>query len=73
MAFGLFRKKQFADVIFTNAVIDTRDPEMPEAQAVAVKDGLVLAAGAADEIAELKGRDTEVIDLGGKYLTTGRI
>jgi hypothetical protein len=73
MAFGLFRKKQTADVIFTNGVIKTRDPEYPEAQAVAVKDGLVLAAGDAGEIADLKGKDTEVIDLGGKFMTTGRV
>lgn len=73
MAFGLFRKKQYADLIFTNAVIDTRDPELGEAAAVAVKDGLVLGVGSAEEMEGFKGKDTEIIDLGGRYLAPGRI
>ena len=73
MAFGLFRKKQYADVIFTNGTVDTRDPEVGEAQAVAVKDSLVLGVGSAEEMDGFKGKDTRVIDLGGKYLAPGRI
>ena len=45
----------------------TVDPGMPEAQAVAVKDGRILMVGTDDEIRQYHvGATTEVIDLEGQ-------
>ena len=57
-----------ADLIFTNARVYTVEPGQPWAQAVAIKDGKILAVGGADEIARRGGSNTRVVDLGGRLL-----
>ena len=44
---------------------------LPRAQALAVKDGLVLAVGTTREIEKLHGKHTQVIDLGGRFVMPG--
>ncbi|MDP3472880.1 MAG: amidohydrolase, partial [Algoriphagus sp.] len=39
-----------ADKVFVNGIIYTVDEANPKAQAVAVKDGLILAVGSTEEI-----------------------
>lgn len=74
MAFGLFKKKEtFADRIFYNAHVYTMDRNMPWVEAVAVKDGDILAVGNYDGMEALIGDDTEVVDLEGKYMLPGFI
>lgn len=73
MAFGFFRKKEFADIIYMNGHIYTQDPEFPWASAVACKDDRVMAVGDFDGMDEITGDDTEVIDLDGKYMFPGFI
>jgi predicted amidohydrolase YtcJ len=62
-----------ADKVFVNGIIYTVDEANPKAQAVAVKDGLILAVGSTEEIQAYVGESTEVIDLQGKTMTPGLI
>jgi predicted amidohydrolase YtcJ len=45
----------------------------PDAQAVALKDGLILAVGSAEEVDQFRGTTTEVRDLAGAVLVPGLI
>lgn len=62
-----------ADQVFINGIVYTVDEANPKAQAVAVKDGLILAVGSTEEIQAYVGESTEVIDLQGKTMTPGLI
>ena len=54
-----------ADKVFTNGTIYTVDESNPKVEAVAVKDGLILALGTSEEMQAYVGESTEVIDLQG--------
>jgi predicted amidohydrolase YtcJ len=60
-----------ADVIFHNGSILTMETEQPEAQAVAIRDGSILALGSDEDILALQGPDTRVVDLQGNALMPG--
>ena len=63
-----------ADTIYTGGDIVTVNDMQPTAEALAVKDGRILAVGARGEIvASHKGAATTVVDLGGKTLLPGFI
>ena len=62
-----------ADQVFINGIVYTVDETNPKVEAVAVKDGLILAVGTTEEIQKFVGSDTEVIDLAGKTMTPGVI
>jgi predicted amidohydrolase YtcJ len=62
---------QMADTIYYNGSILTIDDARPKAEAVAVKDGKILAVGKKDEVLETKGDGTKMIDLTGKTLLPG--
>ncbi|MDZ7268139.1 MAG: amidohydrolase [candidate division KSB1 bacterium] len=62
-----------AEVIYTNATIWTGVPEAPQAQALAIAGGKILAVGAADEIAAWRAATTRVVDLAGKFVVPGFI
>lgn len=61
----------FADKIYTGGAIVTMNPLAPTAEAVSVKDGRILAVGAASACLRTKGPDTEIIDLDGSVLMPG--
>ena len=46
MAFGLFKKTKKADIIIYNGIIMTQNPDLPAAEAAAIRDGLIIAVGA---------------------------
>lgn len=73
MAFNLFKRKNYADVIIRGGKIYTLDPEYPQAEALAVKEGRVLLAGDAEEISVYEGPNTRIIDLDGAYAVPGFI
>ena len=50
-----------ADVILVSAKIWTGDPARPEAQALAVREGRIVAVGSNTEIEPLKGKKTRVV------------
>ena len=60
-----------ADLILINGKIVTVDREFSTKEAIAVKDGKVMATGSTKELKKLKGDSTEVIDLNGKTVLPG--
>ena len=64
---------EFADSILINGNIYTVDERQPNAQAVAIKDGLIKAVGSNEEIEKWKGESTKVIDLNGQFAMPGFI
>jgi len=65
---------QEADIIFTGAEVVTMNPAQPQAEAVAVKNGRILAVGSVAEIEKAhQGPGSEVIDLKGMTLLPGLI
>ena len=61
----------YADILFTDGRIYTADPARPWVEAVAVRNGCILAAGRAAELAELRGPRTEVVSIGAGLLLPG--
>lgn len=70
---AVFAQKTSADKIFINGKIITVDNQNSIAQAVAVHEGKILAVGTTKDIEKLKGKNTQVVDLGGKTVTPGFI
>lgn len=62
-----------ADSIYFNGSIYTVDDSNPQVEAVAVKDGMIIAVGASSEIMKYQGDDTEMVDLNGQTMTPGFI
>src|SRR5215207_4191369 len=60
-----------ADLIIVNANVRTMDSRAPNAEAVAVYGGRVLAVGSSKEIRKLAGKRTRVIDARGALLLPG--
>lgn len=70
---GCQKKMEEADLAFINGQIVTMDEKTPEAAAVAVRDGVIIAVGSREEINRYISDRTEVIDLEGKTLIPGFI
>ncbi len=62
-----------ADSIYFNGEIYTVDQDNPQVEAVAVKDGTILAVGSQAEIMKLQSDETEMVDLKGQTMTPGFI
>ena len=62
-----------ADLVLRDAVIATLDPLQPEAQALAARDGKILALGSDRAIARFVGPGTKVLDLHGAFVAPGFI
>jgi predicted amidohydrolase YtcJ len=60
-----------ADTIYHGGPIITINDAQPKAEAVAVKDGKILAVGTKDEVLKSKGDSTKLVDLGGKTMIPG--
>src|SRR5689334_22649215 len=59
------------DLILVNSKIWTEDPKVPEAEALAVRGGMIAAVGSSESIANLKAPDTIVIDGHGRRVVPG--
>ena len=59
------------DVVYTNGSIYTVNPEQPWADAVAIRDGLILAVGDEADVLAEAGNDATVIDLDGAMMLPG--
>jgi len=64
---------EVADTIYYNGPVVTVDDNLPLAEAVAVKDGRILAVGSEVDILALTGEQTRLVDLDGKALLPGFI
>ena len=62
---------QAPDLILHNGRITTLDSTVPEAQAIALQDGLIRAVGSEGDIMRLAGSSTETIDLKGRRVIPG--
>jgi predicted amidohydrolase YtcJ len=61
------------DRILVNGKIFTANPLQPYAEAVAIRNGKILAVGNRAEVSASAGSDAQLIDLGGKTLLPGLI
>ena len=62
-----------SDMIYLGGDIITMDENNPMAEAVAVKDGLILAVGPKDDVLKTKGAATQIVNLGGTTMLPGFI
>ena len=62
---------EYADLLFINGRVWTMDPRIPYATAVAVANGHIMAVGLDEDMIELQGKGTQVIDLKGRTLLPG--
>jgi predicted amidohydrolase YtcJ len=67
---GLADDAKSPDVIFVHGDIYTQ-ANPARVQAIAVRDGRILAVGSNDDILKLKGSQTKVVDLGGHFVMPG--
>ena len=63
----------YADVIYRNAHIYTEDPGQPWAEALAVKDGVLLVVGTTADAQAVAGPATHIEDLQGRMVMPGII
>ena len=60
-----------ADLVFTGGPVFTANAMGSHASAVAVRDGRIVAVGTDDDVRDLVGSSTEVVDLAGRMLLPG--
>ncbi|HEX6133452.1 MAG TPA: amidohydrolase [Longimicrobiales bacterium] len=60
-----------ADLLLTNGVVWTGDAAAPAAEAVAIRDGHVIAVGTSAELGSYERAGTNVIDLAGRFVVPG--
>jgi predicted amidohydrolase YtcJ len=60
-----------ADTVFTGGAIITANDDQPFAEAVAIKDGKILAVGTLKSISDFQGDETVTVDLKGRTLSPG--
>lgn len=73
LALALATLAPAADLVLRNGKIVTLDPAHPQAQALAITTGKIVAVGSNAQIASQIQSSTKVIDLGGKLATPGLI
>ncbi len=59
------------DLILRNGRISTLDAKTPEAEAIAIKNGVVQSIGPTAEVMKAAGSTTKIIDLGGRRVIPG--
>lgn len=62
-----------ADHIYLGGEILTMDPQNPIAQAIAIKDGRILAVGSDQDVVNLIGPETETTNLHGRFVMPGLV
>ncbi|RDS64523.1 amidohydrolase [Streptomyces sp. M7] len=60
-----------ADLIVRNAKIHTGDPRLPQAEAIAIRDGVITAVGGDKDVADKVGPATRVVDALGRRMVPG--
>ncbi|WP_372344206.1 amidohydrolase [Streptomyces sp. KL116D] len=60
-----------ADLVVRNAKIHTGDPRRPQAEAIAIRDGVITTVGADRDVADQVGPATRVVDALGRRMIPG--
>jgi hypothetical protein len=60
-----------ADTIYHNGTILTINDNQPKAEAVAIKEGKILAVGSKEEVLKTKNASTKLVDIEGKTMLPG--
>jgi predicted amidohydrolase YtcJ len=60
-----------ADTLIVNARVATLNPRQPGAEAIAIRDGRILAVGSELELERFKGQLTQVVDAGQRRIIPG--
>ena len=68
-----FQEQEHAEFIIINGKVFTVSEKNPQVQAVAVRDGKIMALGTDEEIKEYIGLSTDVLDVEGKLVIPGFI
>jgi predicted amidohydrolase YtcJ len=68
---SLAMAQEMADTIYSGGPILTIDDSAPTAEAVAVKDGRIIAVGSLADVQRHKGDETKILDLGGRAMLPG--
>lgn len=66
-----FAAEDVADRIWSGGPVLTMNDRAPRAEAVAEKDGKIIAVGSVDEVMKHKGEGTELVDLKGRAMLPG--
>jgi cytosine/adenosine deaminase-related metal-dependent hydrolase len=61
---GTMAVQEPADLLVTNARVNTLDPKRPRAEAIAIKGDRIVAVGSAAELEPYRNMNTKVIDAG---------
>ena len=69
----VYAQKQTADLVLRHGVVLTVDAKDSVAQAIAVRDGRIVAVGTDSDMTRLIGPGTKVVDLAGRTVTPGLI
>lgn len=64
-------QKEIADRVFLNGAVWTGRADTVDAQAIAVRDGRIMAVGSAADMKAVTGKNTEQIDLMGAFVMPG--
>ena len=62
-----------ADAIYTGGTLVTGNEFQPQAEAIAVRGGRIVAVGYRDEVMKMKRAKTRLVDLGGMTLVPGSV
>jgi len=73
LAAGQSAQVQPADLVLRSGRIVTLDDDLPEVEALAARDGAIVALGSNADVARFVGPSTEVIDLAGQLAVPGFI
>jgi len=66
-------RPQFAETIWTGGPILTMEDDAMRAEALAAREGRILAVGTRETVMALRGPETEVIDLAGRTMIPGLV
>ncbi len=73
LLFGSCQNQEFADTLLINGNFYTIDTEHPRVEAIAIKGNRIIKIGTTEEISQLGGADTKIINLEGHFAMPGFI
>lgn len=66
-------KRDTADTVLLNGFVYTMEQDLPNTEAVAIRDGKITALGTSKEIRKSCGEKTQILDLNGRMIMPGLI